>query len=232
MQEQIVSWILAGSWLALSAFVVGAIVRAVKAGWWPQPLRVAPKYRELTALALGALSGVLEAAAAGTPWKEAVARGVVSGAIAILGHHVLIEWLRGGRELGSDVVKKGTFVALVLLLVGCAQAGQIFGAVLDLARVGADVYFARHPNAAAEDRVRQAELAARAAHKALEAARVAGEDDATAKARALQAYEELRVLLDELGVADAVAPAGGAETESSEPKPLYLPTADELAGAV
>lgn len=232
MQEQIVQWILAGSWLAISAFLVGAIVRAVKAGWWPKALRVAPKYRELVALCLGTLSGALETAAAGTPWKEALARGVVSGAIAIVGHHVFIDWLRGGRELGSEVVKTTSFLALLLTLGACGVLKDLLPAALDAAAAGSRSYFARHPNAAAEDLVRQHELDAQLARADLAACRAAGEDDTAAKAKAVEKYRALLELLDELGVTTARAPAGGAETETAEPVPFSLPAPESIAEAL
>jgi hypothetical protein len=97
--EIIVQLILSNSWLVLTALIVGGIVRAAKAGWWPKKLKIEPRDRELAVMALGVLSGILETLAKGTPSKEALARGLVAGVIAIVGHRIGIDWLRGGREL-------------------------------------------------------------------------------------------------------------------------------------
>jgi hypothetical protein len=127
------------------------------------------------------------------------------------------------------------FGGLALLLTGCAgllpalSAGASWlGTVLDVAQGGAGAYFARHPNLETEQRVDAAELRARKALAALQAALAAGETDGQVRAEALAAYEGLRVLLGEAGVLDARAPAGGAETEAPPPEPLLLPTVAEV----
>jgi hypothetical protein len=123
-------------------------------------------------------------------------------------------------------------LVLALLLPGCGILSSLLPAALDAAAAGANSYFARHPNAAAEDLVRQHELEARLARAGLEAARAAGEDDAAAKAKAVEAYRALVELLDELGVTTAKAPAGGAETEAAEPVPFALPTPESIANTL
>ncbi len=101
--DQLVTLMLAHQWLALATVAIGLTMRALKAdivqGWLkPIPAR----YRPLIALGLGAASGILEAISAGTPWLEALLRGLLSAAVAMAGHDVIIEGLLGGREGRSD----------------------------------------------------------------------------------------------------------------------------------
>jgi hypothetical protein len=92
-----------GQWPMVAAIVIGLIVRLVKDG--RLPLDVPPRYRPGLALVLGVLSGAIEMVAQGRPWAEALFGGVISAAIATLGHGVIIEGFRGGRELGAEKEK-------------------------------------------------------------------------------------------------------------------------------
>ncbi len=76
------------------ALVLGAFVRLTKA---PVPRAWRPAYASLCGSAM-ALADVLAEA---LPWEEVLVRGGASTALAIAGHLVLVEWLRGGRELGA-----------------------------------------------------------------------------------------------------------------------------------
>lgn len=87
-------------WLALSSAVILVLVRLLKEPAVPYPLSEIPaKARPLVAVLLGAASGILEHVAAGTPWREALGNGLVAAMLAVLSHDVVIEWLRGGKEL-------------------------------------------------------------------------------------------------------------------------------------
>lgn len=88
-------------WIPLAAFVIGAILRAVKAGWWPADLYIAPKYRPWIVFALGWVSGSLDVIVTGKPLWEGFAGGLLSSLMSIGGHELFIESLRGGRELMS-----------------------------------------------------------------------------------------------------------------------------------
>ncbi|WP_394844032.1 DUF4231 domain-containing protein [Pendulispora brunnea] len=89
-----------GKWIVVGAIVIGAIVRLLKSD---TPLPTVPsQWRPWLALGLGAVAGILQAVAAGTPWQKALIDGLVSALTAIAGHDLLIESLRGGREIGSD----------------------------------------------------------------------------------------------------------------------------------
>lgn len=135
-------------------------------------------------------------------------------------------------------------VAVVALSSGCAGAlkalqvaniaADYLTSVVELADTGQEAYFARHPNLDAQNRVGVAMLSTRralAAYQAASAAVSAGDagDTKAARAAALEAYGELRALLDELGVLSGTA-EGGAETEAPDPGPLVLPTVTELEG--
>jgi len=127
-------------------------------------------------------------------------------------------------------------LVLCLGLAGCqwlpavAAGASWLGAALDVARAGADAYFARHPHLTEADRVDGAILRARKAALALQGAIAAHDRGQAAKARgeALDAYRELVALLDEVGVLDGRA-IGGAETEAPPVVPLELPSVDEVA---
>lgn len=88
-------------WVAVSALVIGALARAAKAGKLTPLMKVQPRYRPVLVMGLGIASGVLQAVVAGTSWTQALMGGVVASCVAMGGHGVLIESLRGGRELGE-----------------------------------------------------------------------------------------------------------------------------------
>lgn len=90
-------------WVGLGALCIGLLVRLLKSEAVPPPLdRIPSKARPLIALLLGIVSGALDKVVTGTPWKMAIVGGLVSSALAVLGHDVVIEWLRKGRELGPQ----------------------------------------------------------------------------------------------------------------------------------
>lgn len=85
---------------ATVTLLIGAVVRLLKSDT-PLPT-VPPRWRASLAIALGVAGGVVEALSVGTPWREAIIKGVAAGMTAIVGHDVLIEGARGGREVGGD----------------------------------------------------------------------------------------------------------------------------------
>lgn len=99
--DQIIALLLAHQWVVASSVVIGALVRLQKNGKLTLPWTIPARYRPLLALGLGLVSGMLEAVIAGTPWSSAIVGGLVSAAMAGLGHGVVIEALRNGRELGA-----------------------------------------------------------------------------------------------------------------------------------
>lgn len=93
------------TWLNLSAFVVGGLVRLIKSDRFDQilasynlpmiPTRILP----WLSLGLGVLAGVVAALTNHMPWPDAIEQGINSGLVAIAGHELLIESLRNGTEL-------------------------------------------------------------------------------------------------------------------------------------
>jgi hypothetical protein len=91
------SYALTGQWVLIAAAIIGLVVRLLKEDTWLPTLP--PRARAAYALGLGAASGLLEHVFAGTPWKQALLGGVVAATLATFGHDVVIQGLRGGREL-------------------------------------------------------------------------------------------------------------------------------------
>lgn len=78
------------AWIAAAALVIGLLLRAAK-----EPTvgsifaRVPRQHRPRVVLALGVLSGVLDAGVRGTSWPVAILFGLCSGALAMAGHGAL-----------------------------------------------------------------------------------------------------------------------------------------------
>lgn len=123
--ELVVALLMEHKWLAAAPILIGAVVRFSKtelAQRWG--LYVPARWRTWVAFGLGALDAIGEALIAGTPWLMAIARGVGAAAVAAFGHGVLIEGLRGGREIGvpKPAGKPGVGPALMVMIVpllGC-----------------------------------------------------------------------------------------------------------------
>ncbi len=91
------------AWVPLTALLIGLVVRLLKLPLVPYPFdQIPPKYRSVVAVALGVLSSALDRIANGTPWRAALVSGLVAAALAVLTHDVVIEGLRGGREIGQS----------------------------------------------------------------------------------------------------------------------------------
>ena len=95
------------TWVAAAALIIGAVVRYLKTDSpLPEWLHVPKEWRPWLAVALGVVAGVLDAVAMGTPWFNAIAGGIVSAIGAIVGHEVVIEKARGGKELPIPFARK------------------------------------------------------------------------------------------------------------------------------
>lgn len=81
-----------------AALLVGALVRMSKADFVTMPT-VKARLRPLLALALGTGWGALDYVALGSPWKDALLKGLLGAGGAMLAHELGIEKMRGGREL-------------------------------------------------------------------------------------------------------------------------------------
>lgn len=135
------------------------------------------------------------------------------------------------RELG---------LVLACLLSSCfplakvARAAAWVGSILDAAEAGAKVYHQRHPSMDTEFALARALQRARMAVVALQAADMAGDDEAVVKAKreAVASYAEVRRILAESGASDAAPATGGAETEAPSPEPFALPTVEAVDQAL
>lgn len=137
--EDILDLIASQQWLALSALALGFAVRLVKQDS-KLPVTIPQRYRPALAFALGAVAGVLELVVAGHTWREATVTAVGAPLLAIVGHVVGVEGLRGGREIPiPGLTKTGPrppmnaimVVLAVLLLSGCAFLRAANSARLD-----------------------------------------------------------------------------------------------------
>ena len=96
--SEIWALVVAHKWIPLAAIVIGLVVRLLKSDT-KIPITIPPAWRSRIALLLGVAAGVLERVAnSGTSWGQAIFEGLVAAMLAITGHNVLIDSLRGGRE--------------------------------------------------------------------------------------------------------------------------------------
>lgn len=86
-------------WVGLAALVIGCVVRLLKEDTRFPPFALAARWRPLLALGLGIVSGALQAVSTGTPWRDAILGGVVSGVVAIAGHEAIVESIRDGKDV-------------------------------------------------------------------------------------------------------------------------------------
>ncbi len=95
--DTITALIKAHAWLPLAALAIGLGVRLLKSDT-KIPIDIPPQYRVWFAVILGIVAGVLDKAANGTPWKDAIIGGLSATALAVLGHNIVIDSARGGKE--------------------------------------------------------------------------------------------------------------------------------------
>lgn len=86
-------------WVGLASLVIGLVVRTMKEDVSFPPFVVPARWRPMLALGLGVVSGVLQAVATGTPWRDAILGGLVSGFTAIAGHATVVDGVRDGRDI-------------------------------------------------------------------------------------------------------------------------------------
>lgn len=87
-------------WVAILAVILGFAVRILKSDT-VLPFSVPARWRVWLAFGLGGAAGALDKLieAGNTTWTAALTQGLTAAAVAILSHELLIESLRGGREL-------------------------------------------------------------------------------------------------------------------------------------
>lgn len=134
------------AWVTLAAFCIGGFVRLLKTsratrlpfvGVWIA--KIPKKHLPTLALMLGVVSAVLDAVVAGELWRNAIVGGLVSAAIAVMGHQWIIEGVRGGKEIGVKDAPRGAGIMLAAIfapLTSACGAGQKACAVIDVAEQG------------------------------------------------------------------------------------------------
>lgn len=95
--QSLIDLVIAHQWWAVASVVVGLLVRYSKSDTFG-PV-VPARYRPALALGLGVLSACLEKIASGAPWAYTLVGGVLSAAVAVLGHGLIVDGVRGGVEL-------------------------------------------------------------------------------------------------------------------------------------
>lgn len=104
--QPVIAAILAHQWLLVASLVIGLCIRASKDDV-VGPV-IPSRARPYVALALGILSGVIDAAMNHKPILQALIEGLIAGGTAILGHNVFIEGVRKGKELPLPGLMKAT----------------------------------------------------------------------------------------------------------------------------
>jgi len=95
--------------IMLLAPLVGLLVRALKSDSVPPPLSRIPKEaRPTIAIVLGCGLSAIEGVATGKTWQMALAEGATAAAVAMVGHYLGIEVLRGGQEIPLWPAKPST----------------------------------------------------------------------------------------------------------------------------
>ena len=217
------------------AVVVGALIRGIKTMKWITP-DMLPALAFFFGWAIdGAISNTLFEYSYTGAAITALAGGV-AGLASVGGHEALVRTAKGlspklgelaekwlGRA-GKEKMRRTSAMIVLLALFGCGCGGALGTAakaayavgdalsILDGAASKAQLYFDRHPSLDNEAAVEDAIDLVRAA--------VEGEE----KDKAVKLYEDMRALLDELGVTSATPPDGGAENEDApKPEPFELP---------
>jgi hypothetical protein len=94
-------------WVGLAALLIGLVVRLLKEDTRFPPFALPARWRPALALGLGAASGALQAVSTGTPWRDALLGGIVSGSLAIAGHGAIVDSARNGKDVPLPGLTKG-----------------------------------------------------------------------------------------------------------------------------
>lgn len=125
MEQQIIDLAVAHKWLALAAVIIGLFVRLLKSdNAFPLTIPDAwKKWKPAVAIGLGLLAGVLDKIATGTPWRDAMIAGLITGLIPVIGHQVGIEWLRDGKEIPVSLPPSGPAAMVLVAFLGLSAGG-------------------------------------------------------------------------------------------------------------
>ncbi len=93
-------------WPVVSTFLVGLVVRLMKSDT-KIPIDIPSRYRIWSALGVALVLATLgHFAFEKAPWGTALAEGLVTWILAVLGHNVVIDSLRGGKEIPIPYLTK------------------------------------------------------------------------------------------------------------------------------
>ncbi len=144
--DPLLSLLLAHRYLPAAALLIGLIVRLLKSDT-KIPLNVPPRWRPWLALGLGGLAGALDKVVAGSSWHDALVVGLGAPTLAILGHVLGIESLRGDVEVripglmkspGSSTSSRAGLNTLLLgILVPCIACSSLAPGIPVLSTVDA-----------------------------------------------------------------------------------------------
>lgn len=84
-------------WVPLAMVVIGLVIRLLKSDT-KIPVTIPPRARAVTALLLGVVAAGLHRVQSGVEWQQAIFESIVAALLAIAGHNVVIDGLRGGKE--------------------------------------------------------------------------------------------------------------------------------------
>lgn len=169
----------AHSWLALTALIVGGLVRlSMTDAILRVPLlgkliaKIPVDKRSWLALGLAQISAVLDMIVKGTKPLDAIVMGLIAAAFAVFGHEAIAKPIRQGvKKAKTKVPVVGALLLLSFVLTGCPGAGATACAAIDVAKTACDVLPIRYLDANGQEQVvlvRKSELASFAAKMAAE----------------------------------------------------------------
>ena len=99
---QLLALLMQHKWMALTGVLIFFVVRLLKSDT-KIPIDIPPRLRAPLALMLGAFAGAIEKFAGGSDnswasWKVALLNGITAAVLAMVGHSLVIESARGGKE--------------------------------------------------------------------------------------------------------------------------------------
>lgn len=83
---------------AAVAALIWIVVRALKSDT-RVPINIPSRWRPVVAIALGQVAAGVDAVAAGRPWLDAAADGLIAAGLAVAAHELGVEVIRGGRDV-------------------------------------------------------------------------------------------------------------------------------------
>lgn len=97
---------------ALSTGLIGFLVRALKddSFVFPGKAMIPTAFRPVFALGLGGLLGGVDAWARGTYWRDALLLGLTAAFTAMLGHNLVVDVARDGRDIGVKPEDKPVWI--------------------------------------------------------------------------------------------------------------------------